>query len=489
MKPQIIFQVCPGCEKVSERKSTVYVHQSRCQDRGDNSSLAPLGENCPNQSARHAAKQTSTGQRNVSRRSSPEPHPSGKIERLTQTIASSSQTETLFRAKMLLFSNVACQTELILESRGVNTKLKSRQLKSTPSMPYTQQVRKSRRGNNSTLKLATSADDCISTSSLNLPGAEAISPVVKTEQRSDCERESKVIQEIPVSQESKPLVIKVPQDSDQLLLYTQQKIEQLVYENEISKPKTLKNFCLYCKRLHNLTECEMRRVMSESKTTNKCSICASDTHLLIVCPWVPILDCLNSLSSHHQKKVLEWCPFLQKFVDDPKESIIYSLTSLTLTMEIQTMDKTKFSFPYFEKPQAKCQDVEAETRKNTEVAKPKRAENTKVVKTTASQGERLCFYCHQNHLVRNCVLFKEKKERRKGGNPIKTSPNQQTIQRHVIRAERLTKEQYVVSRSSTAGNLSTEERWRRYLRFSDRNDQRQSLPENSEQPADKNSAD
>ncbi|BFZ16890.1 hypothetical protein BsWGS_19929 [Bradybaena similaris] len=482
-KPQIIFQVCPGCENVSERKSTVYVHQSRCQNRGDNSSSAPLDENCPNQSAGHAVKQTSTGQRNVSRRSSPEPHSSGKIERLTQTIASASQTETLFSARMLLFSNIASQTEPILESRGVNTKLKSRQIKSTPSMPYTQQARKSRRGNNSTLKLVTSTDDCISTQSLSLPAAEEISPVVKTEQRSDCEKESKVIQEIPVSQESKPLVIKVPQDSDQLLLYTQQKIEQLVYENEISKPETLKNLCLFCKRQHNMTECERRREISESNTTKKCSICANENHPLIDCPWVPILDCLNSLSSHHQKKVLEWCPFLQKFVDDPKESIIYSLTSLTLTIEIQTMDKTKFSFPYFKKSQAKCQDLEAETRKNTEVAKPTRAENTKVVKTTACQGERLCFYCHQNHLVRNCVLFKEKKERRKGSNSLKTSPNQQTIQRHVIRAERFTKEQYFLSRSSTAGNLSTEERWKRYLRFSDRIDQRQSLPENSEQPA------
>lgn len=81
------------------------------------------------------------------------------------------------------------------------------------------------------------------------------------------------MQEKPVEQESKVFVTNVPQDIDQSLSYTQQKIELFifslrVYGNVISRPEKAINYCVYCRKEHNVAICELRECLYQVDKMN-----------------------------------------------------------------------------------------------------------------------------------------------------------------------------------------------------------------------------
>lgn len=142
------------------------------------------------------------------------------------------------------------------------------------------------------------------------------------------------------------------------------------------------------------------------------------------------------------------------------------------------MNPQNCTLPYF-----KIEWIDTVEVKSLEKARRLKAEKIKASSTNATQGETLCFSpCNSK------LFYFKRKERRKGDKLQITFPNKQVNQHSVVYAERFTKEQYFLTRSSTAGNLSTEEKWKRYSKYSDHHDRRPSLPMNNDEANNNNSA-
>lgn len=73
-----------------------------------------------------------------------------------------------------------------------------------------------------------------------------------------------VSQEKQVKDKAEVFLTKVPQNIDELLLYTSEKIKQLTIINIIHKPKDERKFCVYClSKGHNISSCSYMPQRSE----------------------------------------------------------------------------------------------------------------------------------------------------------------------------------------------------------------------------------
>lgn len=298
---------------------------------------------------------------------------------------------------------------------------------------------------------------------------------------------------IPNDNKVEEVVIKIPQNSEELADYTLQKFTELTCKGLINKPAELRQFCVFCRNSeHHVSICpEIPKKSEQDKKYSyvSCYICC-EKHDLMDCKWPQIIDLATSLSALEQLHLLEVCPYLKEPIDNPSR-LLYSMFSWVLQRRnVDYMNPQNFILPYCKIDQRDPVEVQTTKANSTETATQRPPEKRVVNKKKEIHGERLCFYCHQSsHIVKNCVLFKERKYRRKGDKLPERFSTQTTQHRSVVCTEKLTKEQFFLTRSSTMGNVSTEDRWNRYLKYSSRDDQRTSLPMNCGKAITNNSAD
>lgn len=236
-----MFSGCRRCDKVSVSSN----NPSHNLNKGTDNVSSAVSKD-------PAAKQTRF-KRNVNIPSPNEVRRGGTVDCSIYTI-SQIEGQQFIRPSMgssILTNNPSTQTDPLTENQGVNIKLRSRQMRLEPAKPVLPCRGKYQRAIKTT---------------------EELLPMTESEQQ----QPDLVVQEKSVEEESKVFVTKVPQDIDQLLSYMQQKIEQLVYENirVILRAEKAINYCVYCRKRHNVAVCELRECLYQVDKMNNYEFCS-----------------------------------------------------------------------------------------------------------------------------------------------------------------------------------------------------------------------
>lgn len=131
---------------------------------------------------------------------------------------------------------------------------------------------------------------------------------------------------------SKIIQMEIPENSQELTYYTQQKINKLISNNEICIPEIKIKFCSNCRHeTHNVSECkELEKKISakvQKKNDKSCIMCGSD-HEMITCGYIQALDVAHSFTVKNRQRLFKLCSYLQEVVDRPRDYILYSFTWL-----------------------------------------------------------------------------------------------------------------------------------------------------------------
>lgn len=110
------------------------------------------------------------------------------------------------------------------------------------------------------------------------------------------------------------MVTKIPENSNEILIYTVEKIKELTQKHIISKPVEPRNYCVFCRSNHNVLECKAL-LEKDKKEHYGCTHCYiwSDRHDLVRCKWTQVIDLAALLTDIEQQcYVYETCVHTRK---------------------------------------------------------------------------------------------------------------------------------------------------------------------------------
>ncbi|BFZ22820.1 hypothetical protein BsWGS_25859 [Bradybaena similaris] len=349
--------------------------------------------------------------------------------------------------RIVTVNNCAVQTLPITENRSCNTKLKATQTR----LPLGQQnfqpnekiQRKERR------PAAELKQHLDSTKEEQL---------VESDTQADAEKANK-------SEAVEEIVTKVPQTPSEVVNYTLDMINELSNRGVIRPPTQPRNVCVYCHNNHHVSSCKDLKDKNEfeKKFTNvSCYICKESQHDLIDCKWLRVADLVHSFTSNEQQSLCEVCPYLTKTVQYPSMHLVCMFTWSYLEGIIKKMDSNLFRLPYCKVSQPPSPEVKiAQTRP---VPASAMYRNNRTVST---KEVRKCYFCgDSSHFVRNCVLFKQKRNKRKQNKLKIVPPNYRNSPPTVVCTERTTNEQYIANRSITERKVVSVQMGKKPLKLS-----------------------
>lgn len=143
---------------------------------------------------------------------------------------------------------------------------------------------------------------------------------------------------------------KIPVNSDELLIYTVEKIKEQTQKQKISKPAEPHNFYKFCQGCHNLLNCKVLLEKDEKEKAygfRQCYICR-ESHDFVNCKLTQVVDLTSSLTDIEQQKVYEVCPYLNEPIQYPKHSLVCMFAWATQKY-VEIIDPHNFTLPYCKK--------------------------------------------------------------------------------------------------------------------------------------------
>ncbi|BFZ04591.1 hypothetical protein BsWGS_07630 [Bradybaena similaris] len=352
--------------------------------------------------------------------------------------------------RVVTMNNCSVQTLPMTETKGINTKLKSRQTRIQlgeqvvhPKDTFQRRVKSTRE---------------------RQPAAELKHQLSSTNEEQlvevDKQVEAEKVQQIEASEE---VVIKIPQNCSDLVEYTLDKITELSNTGAITRPSQPRNVCVFCQGNHHVSSCQKlqeRNDYEKKYTPATCYICKEVQHDLVDCKWIQVVDVIHSLPRDEQYRLCEVCPHLKETVEFPIRSLVCMFAWTYMERIVKDMVSEMFSLPY-------CKVSQPVTPKN------KAAETTEIKipvmmpvpaslkyrnkRLSTSQEVRQCFFCRGNHILRQCSRYQQKKIKQKNekvGQIAQTSANNH---RRGWGNEKKRQEQDVSTRSRTERSMLTQQ--------------------------------
>lgn len=96
---------------------------------------------------------------------------------------------------------------------------------------------------------------------------------------------------------------KWPEYTDEFVLHTRSRIDDLIRLNRTSQHENRSNGCVFCQRQHNMAKCDIIPQMDAENRKNpsrRCVVC-DNPHNIADCRSIEIVDLALSLTPTHQK--------------------------------------------------------------------------------------------------------------------------------------------------------------------------------------------
>lgn len=258
-------------------------------------------------------------------------------ELLTQPSDAQSQTKCKhcrITVNGVLGTSRMCQTDPLVESRGVNTKLRKEQRGHKPDQctPTPECKIECQWGN----KLSTVTEVVPLTQITTLP-------VSQQNLEEDNQQQCEDITTKPLS-----TVYKIPQNVRHLLTFMLIKLNNM--KNRYRKSDIYKEsaFCPMCNETdHALLSCRSMKRFREGVTQwpSKCFICDEFYHTTTF-GWIEVLETVDKLSVEQQKELLIGCPFLDSVCDTEMRSLVNIFSWERMSQKVQDAGSKTFEFPY-----------------------------------------------------------------------------------------------------------------------------------------------
>ncbi|BFZ10050.1 hypothetical protein BsWGS_13089 [Bradybaena similaris] len=379
-RPNIVVYNCQHCERDREPSKSANLS---C-DKGDNKLF-------PATSRVQAAKQTATVERKVNILPPTHRHSSATAE-LSTCAVSQSGNQCLCNSvsKFTTQVNVLTQTDVCTETKSTSTKRRGRQVRqkyADQEFQHPERVlplEKSRRGiqprteprkpgvqyKERLLRPEPARLEKVPTNKVQGQRQSPVRPqnsvkqeigqvlVNPTASEIVTHDLQPICQEKPVRQDPEVAEIKIPSNSHELLVYTENRIKELTEKHLISQPLQLQNYCVFCQDSHNVSACpKLPRSSNKYRCYGyqECRIC-SEHHDMVNCEWIPIVDLLTSLPEIEQHRLGEVCPYLQELTADPKLPLLYMFAWSAVRPVVERMSAQNFTLKYCKELREKIQE-------------------------------------------------------------------------------------------------------------------------------------
>ncbi|BFZ10329.1 hypothetical protein BsWGS_13368 [Bradybaena similaris] len=285
---------------------------------------------------------------------------------------------------------------------------------------------------------------------------------------------------------SKPgptILYNIPQNSQQLLTFTLFKLKELKRQYEDSSLYNKSMFCRVCNNnKHGFSSCPTLKKLSDSvaEGCSTCCIC-NEVHATIACEWNEVIETIDKLSTEPLKELLIQCPFLDSVCDTEDRLLINAFCWERIAEKVQSADSKIFKVTSLtsetENPTEhrslnvnKVEEVLelVSTQKEIEQLSDRKTSEFPCIKSKVEKrlppkdthmltpSPRQCYFCRDfSHVVKDCILYKQKKSRQKKSQPTEVSKEYKSEQHSMESKEKLTNDQCISSRSVSERSGST----------------------------------
>ncbi|BFZ20847.1 hypothetical protein BsWGS_23886 [Bradybaena similaris] len=214
-------------------------------------------------------------------------------------------------SRVVTTNNCSVQTLPMTETKGINTKLKSRQTRIQPGEQVVHPKDTVQRQVKSTRERRPAAE---LKQQLSSEKQEQLAVTAKLEQTVEKEKVEATTE----------VVTKSPQSSSELVEFTRVIINELTTAGVITTPDQPRNVCVFCHENHHISSCPKVQEKTENEkkyTYRQCHICRETEHIINECKWLLVVDLIHSLKSSEQQILCALCPYLKLTVDNPNKSL------------------------------------------------------------------------------------------------------------------------------------------------------------------------